>query len=143
MGLLKILLWTFVIIVVLYALYMAYNDVSKYIPQEKKKVEKFQEPQLKICLFYANFCGHCTRYLKDGTFMDTYDKIKQQNKFDKVVFVQFDFDKNKELGEKYGISSFPTIIAISADGDVVGEFAGNRSNPDDLIKFTSDCLAKI
>jgi thiol-disulfide isomerase/thioredoxin len=143
MGILKIVLWTFVIIVVAYAIYLAYNDISKHIPQEKKKVEKFDEPKLKICLFYANFCGFCTKYLKAGTFMDTYDKIKQQSKFDKVVFVEFDFDKNKELGNRYGVSSFPTILAISSNGDLIAEFKGDRNNPDDLIKFTSDCLNKV
>jgi thiol-disulfide isomerase/thioredoxin len=143
MGLLKIILWIFVIIVVLYAFYMAYNDVSKYIPQENKKVEKFKEPELKICLFYANWCGHCKSYLQANTFMNTYDQLKTQNKFDNVVFVQFDFDKNKELGEKYNISSFPTIIAISANDNIVSEFAGDRSNSAELIKFTSDSLAKI
>lgn len=143
MGILKILLCIFVIIVVGYALLMAYNDVIKYIPQEKKKVEKFDEPKLKIALFHANFCGHCTRYLKAGTFMDTYDKLKKQKKFDKVVFVEFDFDKNKELGNKYGVSSFPTIVAISGNGDLVGEFEGDRNDPDALIKFTADSLNKL
>jgi protein disulfide-isomerase A6 len=143
MSILKIFLWIFVIIVVVYAIVMAYNDVVKYIPQEKKKVEKFDEPKLKIALFYAEWCGHCSKYIKAGTFMDTYDKLKQQKKFDKVVFVQFDFDKNKELGNKYGVSSFPTIVAISSSGDLVGEFAGDRNDPEALIKFTSDSLNKI
>jgi len=143
MSILKIFLWIFVIIVVAYALVMAYNDVAKYIPQEKKKVEKFDEPKLKIALFHATWCGHCVQYRKSGTFMDTYDKLKQQKKFDRVVFVEFDFDKNKELGNKYGVSSFPTIVAISSDGDLVGEFAGDRSDPDALIKFASDSLNKV
>jgi len=143
MSLLKMFLWIFVIIVVGYAIYLAYNDISKYIPQEKNKVEKFEGDKLKICLFYAEWCGHCKKYMKDGTFMDTYDKLKQQNKFDKVVFVQFDFDKNKDLANKYGVSSFPTILAISSDGDLIGEFEGDRNNSDDLIQFTQNSLNKI
>lgn len=143
MGLLKILLWIFVISIIAYAIYMTYVDISKHIPQEKKKIEKFKEPQLKICLFYANWCGHCKSYMKENTFMNTYDQLKKQNKFDKVVFVQFDFDKNKELGEKYGVSSFPTILAISANGDIINEFEGDRNKSSDLIKFTEDSLSKI
>jgi uncharacterized membrane protein len=36
MGLLKILLWIFVISIIAYAIYMTYVDISKHIPQEKK-----------------------------------------------------------------------------------------------------------
>lgn len=143
MGILKILLWIFVIIVVIYVLVMVYNDVVKNILQEKKKVEKFEEPKLKIVLFYAEWCMHCTKYIKARTFMDTYDKIKQQKKFDKVVFSQINFDDNKELANKYDINSFPTIIAISDNGNLVNKFSGDRNDSDSLIKFTSDSLNKI
>jgi hypothetical protein len=40
MGLLKILLWIFVISIIAYAIYMTYVDISKHIPQEKKKNRK-------------------------------------------------------------------------------------------------------
>jgi len=140
-----ILLWVFVAIVVIVALYLAYKDISKNITQEekRKRVEKFDEPKLKVCLFYANWCGHCAKYLKQNTFMDTYNQLKQQNEFDKVVFVQYDFDKNKDLANKYNISSFPSIVAISSDGYLVNEFNGNRNDPNELTQFTVESLNKV
>jgi hypothetical protein len=53
MGLLKILLWIFVISIIAYAIYMTYVDISKHIPQEKRKKirKKFQRTsQLNMSL---------------------------------------------------------------------------------------------
>lgn len=143
MKIIKTLLWIFVIIIVLYAIYMTYIDIVKNIPQEKKKTEKFQENKLKIVLYHASWCGHCVKYLKANTFMNTYDSLSTQNKYDKVVFVQLDFDKNKDTATKYNINSFPTIVAISSNGDLVNTFNGDRNDPIALEQFTSDSLLKI
>lgn len=153
----KLILGLFVVIIVLYALYVTYTDIIKNIPKEMKKIiqnrnseninnensENFQEPNLKIILYHATWCGYCVKYLKENTFLDTYDNLKTQNKYDKVTFVQLDFDKNKSTATKYNISSFPTIIAISAEGDLINTFDGDRSNPTDLEKFTLDSLSKL
>jgi thiol-disulfide isomerase/thioredoxin len=143
MKVLKLLLWAFVIVIVVYAIYMAYKDIAKNIPSESRKVEKFQEPALKVCLFYAVWCPHCEHYLDSKVFMSTYDDLKKKSKFDKVVFVQFDFDKNKELADKYSISSFPTIIAISSDGTLVNQFNGDRNSKSDLEDFVNESLKKL
>lgn len=137
---LKIIIWVFVTVVVVSAIYMVIKKVYNYIPA--RKTEGFEEPPLKIYLFYAVWCPHCEKYLDSKVFMSTYDGLKQQSKFEKVTFVQVDFDKNKELGNKYGISGFPSIIAVSGD-QVLGEFQGDRYSKVELQKFVEDNLKKL
>lgn len=75
--------------------------------------------------------------------MNTYDELKKKSKYDKVVFVQLDFDKNKELADKYNVSSFPTIVAISSDGTLVNEFNADRNSKSDLEDFVNESLKKL
>lgn len=133
-------IWAFVIIVVVVAIFMMISDVSA----ASKKLEKFDEPKVKITLFHATWCGHCVKYLKSGVFMDTYKNSVQSNPAlaGKVVFVQLDYDENKEAANKFGVSSFPTIVAISNDDKLIAEFKGDRTSANDLVKFATDSLAK-
>lgn len=135
-----ILLVGFVVIIVVIAMYMMYTDVKR----ESRKLESFDEPKLSVILFHATWCGHCVKYLDSDTFMKTYaTDVKNSPKLAGVVFKQLDYDKNKELADKYNISSFPSIVAVSGNGKLVGEFKGDRYNKDELIKFASDSLQKL
>lgn len=137
----KILLFIFITIVVVSALVSIYKKVSLNM---SVKQEAFEEmPKVKICLFYAVWCGHCEKYLDSKVFMTTYDDLKQKGgKFDNVVFIQYDYDKNKDLAKKYNVSGFPTILAISSDGSLLDEFRGDRYNKDELRRFVEDSLLK-
>lgn len=128
----KTTLFVFVLLVLAYAVWMAYSDIMKNMP--KSKVEKFgDEPKLKICLYKATWCGFCTKYLQSHVFEDTYDSVK--GKYNDVVFVTYDFDENKKLAEKYNVNAFPTIIAVDKNGKLLDTFDGDRSNKDELMRF--------
>jgi protein disulfide-isomerase A6 len=132
-----ILLVGFFVIIVVIAMYMMYTDVRR----EARKLEQFDEPKLKVILFHATWCGHCVKYLASDVFLKTYHtEVKNSPMLAGVVFEQLDYDKNKELADKYDVSSFPSIVAVSGKGVLVGEFKGDRYNKDELIKFASDSL---
>lgn len=108
-----------------------------------KNKEKFNnnQPQVKIILFYAHWCGHCSNYLSKNIFMDTY-----QNNIDNklsIEFLQLDYDQNKILATKLNIASFPTIIAVDKSLNFIDLFKGNRENPAELISFTNSSLLKV
>ena len=139
----KTLLWVFLIIIVVYAMYMAYKDVSVNLVTKESNAESFEEPRLKICLIYAMWCPHCEKYLESNTFMSTYTEIKKQPKYEKVSFEQIDYEKNKKLVEGYNVSGFPSIIAVHTNGKLLEVFKGDRFNKKDLIKFVDQNIGKL
>lgn len=138
----KVLLWLFVAVVVITAVGMTYRDIRKNLPAKPKETYE-DSPKLKVCLFYAVWCGHCEKYLDSNVFMTTYDSLKSSGKYDNVVFVQYDFDKNKELAKKYNVAGFPTILAISSDGSLIDEFNGDRYDAEALKQFVQSSLTKL
>jgi thiol-disulfide isomerase/thioredoxin len=140
----KAVLFVFVLVVLGYAVWMAYSDIMKYMPKRKNDTEPYtngDDAKLKICLYKATWCHFCTDYLKSGVFEDTYADVK--GKYNDVAFVTYDFDENKKLAEKYGIESFPSIIAVDANGKLLGNFEGDRMKKEDLVKFVEDNRVKL
>lgn len=136
----KMILFAFVLVILAYAVYMAYVDIMKNMP---KRVESFEEPKVKICLYKATWCSHCTNYLKSKVFEDTYASIKDKSEYKDVVFATYDYDENKKLAEKYNINSFPSIIAVDSEGNYIDKFSGDRSNKDDIISFVDKSKLKV
>jgi len=143
MKIIKTILIIFVLVIVAYAIYMAYTDIMKNIPAEKAKLEKFSgdDDKLKICLYKATWCGHCVKYIKSNVFNDAYSDVK--GKYNDVVFSTVDFDENKKLAEKYDINGFPTIIAVDSKGNLLDTFTGDRYKKEDLMKFVEDNRVKV
>lgn len=143
----KLLLWLFIIVVVVTAVGMTYKKVSSNLEPRKKETFSDQEvkpkKQLKITLFYATWCGHCEKYISSGLFDTTYKELESTGKYDNVVFVKVDSDKNRPMVNKYGIQGFPTIMAISSDGNLVDEFAGDRNDPEALKDFVNSSVKKL
>lgn len=124
----KLALFVFVVAILGYAVYMAYTDITK------SKKERFTDgAKLKIALYKATWCSHCTKFIESNVFQDTYAAVK--DKYDDVVFATYDFDENKKLAEQYNVNSFPTIIAVNKDGKLLDTFDGDRSNKAELMRF--------
>lgn len=139
---LKTAAFVFVLAILVLAAYMAYVDVAKLWKAGSSKREGFSaEPKLKICLYKASWCSHCTDYLKSNVFENTYMDVK--GKHSDVVFATIDFDENKALAEKYNIDSFPSIIAVDANGKLLDTFDGDRYKKEDLVRFVEKNRARL
>lgn len=111
-------------------LYVAYTRMTK---------EKFSQDTVRVCLFHATWCPHCTKYLDSGTFDNAYSKAREAN--GNVVFEKIDYDQNKNLANKYDVNSFPTIVAIDAQGNQIEKFQGNRNDVNQVVDFALKAAA--
>ena len=137
----KTALFVFVLIVLSYAVYMAFSDIRKNMPAVSEHFAS--DPVLKICLYKATWCGHCKKYEESKVFENTYDSIKDKPEYKDVVFVTVDFDENKALAEKYNVNSFPSIIAIDGKGNFLSRFEGDRYKSEELIEFVKTNKSKV
>jgi len=127
----KLILVLFLLVILSYALFVSF----KYYK------EHYQDYALRILLVHATWCSHCERYLSSGTFDQVYNSLKKDDKYQGVVFEKIDYDQHKDIAEKYDINSFPTIIAVDANGKLLDKFSGDRDNKSDLVKFVDKNLS--
>jgi len=61
----------------------------------------------KLKLFYADWCGHCTKFkpIFDGEL-----KKRVESQLIPVELEAIDCDNNKEIANKYNVSGYPTLI---------------------------------
>lgn len=83
----------------------------------------------KLILFHVGWCGHCKR------FKPIWDKFakKINGMNSSVKCYSEDCEKNKNICNKYGITGYPTIKLIKANGDIVN-YKGSRTEAD-LMEF--------
>lgn len=81
---------------------------------------------------YASWCGPC-ELLKKNTFTD--DKA---GKFFNETFINVAMDMEKgegpDIGTKYGVNAFPTLIITDADGNLI-TYTQGYITPEQLIEF--------
>ncbi|KAK9983846.1 hypothetical protein SO802_033371 [Lithocarpus litseifolius] len=82
--------------------------------------------------FYAPWCGHCKN------LAPTYEKVATAFKFEEdVVIANVDADKYKDLGEKYGVSGFPTLKFFPKGNKAGEEYEGGR-DLEDFVAFINE-----
>jgi len=75
--------------------------------------------------FYAPWCGHCKR------LTPIWEKLSAVFKNDKdVVIASLDADAHKDLGSRYGVTGFPTLIHFSKADKSGDRYNGGRELPD-------------
>ncbi|KAL7126531.1 hypothetical protein ABFS83_14G194200 [Erythranthe nasuta] len=78
--------------------------------------------------FYAPWCGHCKN------LAPVYEKVAAAFKLDQhVVIANVDADKYKDIGEKFGVSGFPTLKFFPKNNKAGEEYDGGR----DLNEFVT------
>ncbi|KAI8531665.1 hypothetical protein RHMOL_Rhmol11G0153800 [Rhododendron molle] len=82
--------------------------------------------------FYAPWCGHCKN------LAPVYEKVATAFKLeDDVVIANLDADKHKDLGEKYGVSGFPTLKFFPKSNKAGEDYDGGR-DLDDFVTFINE-----
>ncbi|GMY21856.1 probable protein disulfide-isomerase A6 [Fagus crenata] len=82
--------------------------------------------------FYAPWCGHCK------SLAPTYEKVAAAFRFEEdVVIANLDADKYKDLGEKYGVSGFPTLKFFPKSNKAGEDYNGGR-DLDEFVNFINE-----
>jgi len=74
--------------------------------------------------FYAPWCGHCKQLAPE------YDILGTTFAGSGVKIAQVDADKHKSLGQKFGVSGFPTIKYFPANSKTAENYEGGRTVAD-------------
>ncbi|KAF3552235.1 hypothetical protein DY000_02002603 [Brassica cretica] len=82
--------------------------------------------------FYAPWCGHCK------SLAPVYEKVATVFKQEEgVVIANLDADAHKSLGEKYGVSGFPTLKFFPKDNKAGQDYEGGR-DLDEFVGFINE-----
>lgn len=101
----------------------SWNDVLKQAKKENKLI---------FLDIYATWCGPCKR-LKSNTFSnEEVGKLYNQ----KFINVALDGEKGEglTLAQKYGVRSYPTLLFLDGNGNIVVRTGGYR-NSDEFIEL--------
>ena len=73
-----------------------------------KKLEKFKNPDIKVILFYTNWCKFSQKMIP------IWDDVTRNfsNLENPIISEKYDCDKNQELCKEYDINVLPTIYLI-------------------------------
>lgn len=78
---------------------------------------------------YAPWCGYCKEMDKN-----TFQNPKVQEKLSNYVLVKVNGDENPDFVMKYQIYSYPTVLILDPDGNIVKTVSGYQE-PDDFINM--------
>lgn len=88
--------------------------------------------------FYAPWCGHCK------SLAPVYDQLAFAYKADKdVVIAKLDADAQKELGEKYQVSGFPTLKWFGESNKESPETYEGARDIDGLLTYVNEKAGKF
>jgi len=84
--------------------------------------------------FYAPWCGHCKN------LAPTYEKVAEAFRAESnCVVAKVDADSEKELGQRFGVSGFPTIKFFSKSNKEGEEYSGGRGEQDFIDFLNAKC----
>jgi len=82
--------------------------------------------------FYAPWCGHCK------SLTPKYEKVASSFEGDdNIVIAKLDADAHKDLGQRYGVSGFPTIKFFPRGDKTPVDYTGGRE-AEDFVKYMND-----
>lgn len=96
----------------------------------------------------SDWCGWCIQLDREVFSKEAFLEYADA----KLVLVELDFPRAKEqsaelkaqnraLAEQYGIRGYPTIVLLSADGELIEKTGYRRGGPEKYIEHLEDLLA--
>src|SRR5207247_1582547 len=89
-----------------------------------------------LIYFHTTWCSWCAQ-MEDKVFSD--DEVTDRSNAFVSLRLNCDRREGQRLSHKYKVSSFPTVLAVSPDGDILGRVAMYLSVPD-FLRFLQECL---
>lgn len=96
--------------------------VQKLMPREDRESFKAEGQTVKLVLYYAPWCPHCTGFMKEWKKLGE----KQQINGMEVSIEKVDCDKNADVARAEKIEGFPTVKLHSTNG--TEEYMGERDH---------------
>ncbi|KAH7423692.1 hypothetical protein KP509_12G069100 [Ceratopteris richardii] len=107
------------------------SDVAVLTPENFDSIA-LDESKDVLVEFYAPWCGHCKN------LAPVYDQVATAFKGEKdVVIAKVDADSHKGLGEKYGVSGYPTLKFFPKNNKAGEDYEGGR-DLDDFVAFINE-----
>ena len=82
----------------------------------------------KVMLFYADWCGHCTK------FKPVWENLKKDFDNKNIDYEEFEAS-NEEIMQKYNIEGFPTIKIVQEDQ--ITDYSGQRDR-DSILHYLGE-----
>lgn len=79
------------------------------------------EAENTVLFFHAPYCGSCTA---------TDKSLKETWGWDNTKVLKLDFDTERELAQKYGVTKYHTFVQVDADGNMIKKWNGSMSAAD-------------
>ena len=119
------------------------TDLSEVQAQAEK-----EEKPILMDFTGSNWCGWCIKLKKEVFSQSTFIDYANEN----LILMTVDFprgveqeeslvDQNYKLMEKYRVDSFPTIILVDAQGEVLAKTGYRRGGPESYIEHLKSLLA--
>lgn len=91
------------------------------LKRNKENFIEVEDNENVLILFYANWCGYCTK------FKPIWEKLEAKYKNSpSIKIVSKNIDTNKDLAKKFKIESLPTILVFKK-GKRLSNYEGDRS----------------
>jgi protein disulfide-isomerase A6 len=82
--------------------------------------------------FFAPWCGHCKKLAPDYEIVG--ESFARENS---VVIAKVDADEHRELGERFGVTGFPTLKFFPKGSTTPEDYSGGRS-PEEIITYINN-----
>ncbi len=87
----------------------------------KKDPGRYHDKNKVVLFFHAPWCPHCR---------ETDKSLRKDGVPAGLIVVQVDYDSEKKLRKKYGVTVQHTFVQVSANGKQIGKWTGSRTGKD-------------
>jgi len=94
-----------------------YVNFTQMVGGSSNELTNLNNGKNSFVLFYADWCGHCTR------FKPTWNKLKQATTASKINMLE---TNDESVHKKYNVQGYPTLRFYGGSDKKIIEYSGNR-----------------